>query len=135
MSTNGIEHKIETAVVDCGLVLHGIIHTKSGITIYIKRKNDAVSIKDCEAVISQLGYMTDIEDLHIEVESSGYAPLLKPEHYEERISQHLKIQTKDKTLKAKLLSVENQGITVLHNSESIEIKWDQINRSTPHYLE
>ncbi|MDC3180803.1 hypothetical protein OAT84_01490 [Gammaproteobacteria bacterium] len=135
MRVTGIDDNIATAVKDCGLVLHGIVHQQTSTTIYIKRLDDGVSIKDCEAVIKQLGYMTDIDDLHIEVESSGYAPLMSPEHYEAHIGKKIKIKTKAKIFKAQLMSINANGITILDQNEEIALKWEEISRSTPLYLE
>jgi ribosome maturation factor RimP len=131
MQQTALNKYIETAVKDCGLILHGVAKNQASITIYIKKEQDGVSVKDCESVIKQLGYLIDIDDMHIEVESSGYAPLFVPEHYKPHLNKVIKVQTKEKTIHGVLLDITEHGIVLLYNSDKLSIAWDKVIKSIP----
>ena len=104
---------IQAAVEACELELYGIERTHEGLAVYIERENNSVSIKDCEAVMKQINYATDTDHLHIEVSSKGiYPPLLSPKHYQDAISQWVKIRTTDKSYKGEVLSLTDSELTL-----------------------
>ena len=110
---NEIANIIKAAVEACELELYGIENTHEGIAVYIEKKDDSVSIKDCEAVMKQINYTTDTDHLHIEVSSKGvYPPLLSPEHYQSALNQWVKIRTADKSYKGEVLSITDNELTL-----------------------
>ena len=108
-----IANIIKAAVEACELELYGIENTHEGLSVYIEKKDDSISIKDCEAVMKQINYTTDTDHLHIEVSSKGvYPPLLSPEHYQEAVNKWIKVRTADKSYKGEVLSIANNELTL-----------------------
>ena len=113
-----IDKIIEEAVNACDLELYGIENTHEGLAVYIQKKADGVSIKDCEAVMKQIRYTADTDNIHIEVSSPGvYPPLLTPNHFHSAIGKWAKIRTTEKSYKG-IVTAYSAEETTLQKSEN-----------------
>lgn len=102
---------ISQATDACQVTLYGVENTHEGLVVYIEKPEGDITIADCEAVIKQLNYSTDTNDLHIEVSSKGvYAPLFNLQHYQDAINQMIKVRTADKSYKGILRSADAQEL-------------------------
>ncbi|MEC7030069.1 MAG: hypothetical protein VXW87_00150 [Pseudomonadota bacterium] len=105
-------HDIISQAVDaCNVSLYGMENTHEGLVVYIEKSDGDITIKDCEAVMKQINYSTDTDDLHVEVSSKGvYPPLFNQSHYQEAINKMVKIRTEGKSYKGILRSADSQEL-------------------------
>ncbi len=113
---------ITQAANACQVSLYGVENTHEGIVAYIEKKDGEVTIADCEAVIKQINYSTDADDLHIEVSSKGvYPPLFNLEHYKSAIDQMVKVRTDGKSYKGILRSANAQELILKKGEHTFTI--------------
>ena len=125
-----IGNKIENAVNACGMLLYGVDHTDSGITVYIEKNDHDVNISDCEAVMKQLSYSADIDDLHIEVSSKGLYPrLFTLQHYSDASGQWVKVRTHKQSFKGILLAVTDDTIQLKKGENLFSIPLNTVRKA------
>jgi ribosome maturation factor RimP len=113
---------IQQAVTACDLSLYGIDKSHEGFIVYIEKENDAIGIAECEAVMKQINYSTDTDELHIEVSSKGPCPpLLSLSHYQNAIGKWVKIRTNEQSFKGVLTTVTTLEITLQKNDHTFTI--------------
>lgn len=124
---NGIEETIQQAVEACELELYGIARSDQGLTVYIDKKTDPVSIEDCEKVMKQISYSENVDHLHIEVSSKGLHPaLFTPKHYQTALSKWVSIKTDTQRFKGILVTVSDHTLTLEKGDHSFDIELSAI---------
>lgn len=105
-------HDIITQATEaCNVVLYGVENTHEGLAVYIEKTDGEVTIADCEAVMKQINYSTDTDNLHIEVSSKGiFPPLFNLQHYQDALDEMIKVRTDDKSYKGILRSATEQEL-------------------------
>lgn len=112
------------------------------LRIYIDRKNDGVTLDDCEAISRDLGTVLDVEDIiphsyTLEVSSPGLdRSLTRPEHYRRCQGSLVKIKTfrpinGGKVFRGTLAGLENLVVIIEQDSgETLRIPLDNISKAS-----
>lgn len=107
--------------------------------VYIDHDN-GISVDDCADVSHQLSGMLDVEDpisgnYHLEVSSPGLdRPLFEPAHYDRFIGETIAVKTLSpidgrKKFKGRLLSRQEQEITMQVDGSPVSIPLDQVEKA------
>lgn len=126
---SNIDTEIANAVNACGMQLYGVDRADGVITVYIENNDETVSIADCESVMKQLKYSTDVDHLHIEVSSKGmYPPLFTPEHYKAAMGKSLKVRTQNKSYVGTLIDITPDELKLQKGEHLFEVSLESIRR-------
>ena len=127
---SNINDEIMNAVSACGMQLYGVDRADGVVTIYIENNDDTVSIADCESVMKQLKYSTDVDDLHIEVSSKGmYPPLFTYEHYKAAEGKTVKVRCHNKSYVGILSNVTPDELKLQKGEYLFEVSMESIRRA------
>lgn len=110
------------------------------LRVYIDQPETGVGVDDCERVSRQVSAVLDVEDpirghYTLEVSSPGLdRPLFTPEQFERFVGQAVKlllsrpVQGRRK-MTAQLTAVRDNVVTVVHEGETLEIDFDNIEKA------
>jgi ribosome maturation factor RimP len=113
---------------------------RSLLRVYIAHEN-GIGVDDCEAVSRQISRTFDVEDpirgeYILEVSSPGmYPQLFTPSHFQTFCGERIQVKTHQalnerKNFKGKLLSVNEDSITLEEADTSVNIHFENIAKAT-----